>query len=261
MAESRKTLYWLFAYVLLVIAAFYFRESLGRLNDMISIITPAITVYFGYKAYKFFGSKSLQGKSILLITICMGLFLFGDFYWILHDKEVISIADLLWLLGYPFFIVGIYLGVIIIDPDFFKQRKNMLVTGLLLIVAAMYLKFFPLSWNSEAGFLENLVTYGYVIADVMLLFFTLLVVYVSYLIRSGKYFKFWVAVGIGNILFLVADSLYAINYATYISGDFVDMIWILGYIAYAIGFIILVDNASNAIETANSLIKTKLKRK
>ena len=257
MDKTKKTIFWLVMYTLMLLAIFYFKMFFEIFGNIIKIITPLITLYFGYKAYKFFGATSLQAKSALLITTCMGFFLIGDLYWIFNDNAVISIADLFWFIGYAFFIAGITLGIKVVDSDFFKRGKNLIVAAILFAVSGLYLKFFPLSWNTQAGFLENIVTYGYILLDVFLLFLTLLVLYVVYLIRTGNSAKFWITIGIGNIFFLIADSIYALDYSNYAAGNISDVIWLWGYIAYAISFVLLVQGASSAIESATKSIGTR----
>ena len=134
-------------------------KAFSTFNNIITVIIPLIVVIVGLSLTKLVGVKSLQGKAILFLIIgflCWGL---ADTYWIFAGQELVSFADALYLAGYLFLLIGVFNGIRLSDPGLFKNTKKLSLLLLVLVVLiGAYLYFYPLSWNYEISFLENLST-------------------------------------------------------------------------------------------------------
>ncbi len=232
--------------------------SYGFVIKTITYLTPLISIFFGYAGIKYFGLKSLQGKSILYITITLSLFLIADIIWSLIGNPVVSISDVLWLGGYLILYLGVFYAIRTVNPGFLHEKKRLLVTALLLLlVAILYFRYFPISWDSEITVVENIVTSGYILADLILAMF---VITLLSMILSGSYSVPWLIFSIGAIASGVSDILYAINYDTYKSGDLIDLGWLFSYVFYAIAFILLKSNAEKAMSVMATFKKETKKK-
>jgi len=248
MEKIKKIIWFLIAYALIISVIHYFRtggEQYDNITAIINIITPLIPLYFGYSTVKYFGLKTIQGKSALCILITMIFWLIGDMVWLLNENAVVSIADALWLGAYPILCLAILYGIKTFSPDFFRQKKRLAVLGLILVaLVIVYFKFFPLAWDFNVSIIENIVISGYIIVDLLLLAFIVLLVS---LVFSGFYSLAWIAIAVGIIGTLTGDLYYAINYETYASGCLIDLAWYFGYLFYGLGLALMEHNAKKAL--------------
>jgi hypothetical protein len=257
MKKIKRVILLLFVYSLVISTIHYFRignDYYDLITTIINVITGLIPIYFGYLALRYFGLKTLQGKSILFITLTMFLWLLGDIIWVIVKEVVVSVADIVWLVGYPLFGLGVFYGIKVAYPDYFSEKKKMIILSLILVVLIIvYFKFFPLSWDNEISIVENIVTFGYIFADLLLVIFIVLLIS---LVFSGVYSQGWIVIGIGALMWWIGDIYYAINYETYVGGDLIDLVWYFGFLFYALGLILLKHNA----EKITNGIKKKTQR-
>ncbi len=248
MEKIKKIVWFLIAYALIISVIHYFRiggEQYDNIATVINIITLLITIYFGYSAVKYFGLKTMQGKSVLCIMISMVSWLIGDMIWLVNENAIVSIADAFWLVAYPILGLAILYGIKTFSPDFFSQKKKLIVLGLILaVLVIIYFKFFPLSWDSEISIIENIVISGYIIVDLLLL---MLIILLVLLVFSGFYSQAWIVIAIGITCTLTGDLYYAVNYESYSGGDLIDLAWYFGYLLYGLGFALMEWNAKKAL--------------
>ncbi|OGM02919.1 hypothetical protein A3K72_02440, partial [Candidatus Woesearchaeota archaeon RBG_13_36_6] len=185
-------------------------------------------VAIGAYLIKTLGTKSLQGKAILFITIGFVSWTIAEILWIIYQNAIVSPADVFYLLSYPLLVIGILYGIKMSNPYIFKDKKRMLILSFIAIaVLGSYLYFFPLSWDHEITFVENIVTGGYVIADMLLL---IPLVFLCYSLISGTLSIGWIIFAAGVVAMLIADLWYALNYELYTSGkQYIDLAWYLSY--------------------------------
>jgi hypothetical protein len=203
------------------------KETFSAFMNIVTIVIPFIAVIVGVFLIRTLGVRSLQGKTVLFLTIgffCWGL---ADTIWTFLVQETVSVADIFYFLGYIFLMIGIFFGLKLSDPRMFKNpKKTSLLTGIIIVLILAYFYFYPFSWNSEVSFLENLTTTGYLIVDLLLV---IPLVFLIYSLFSGVLASGWLFVGLGVLSTLAADLWYAKNYGTYSAGDLVDLLWYLGY--------------------------------
>ncbi len=141
--------------------------------------------------------------------------------------------------------IALFLGFKIVNEDYLKNTKNVLVLfSLIIILIITYFSFMKIEWSSEVSFIENLATIGYVIAD-----FILLVPCVGLILMlfNGKYKRAWLFFTIGVLLFVIGDTLYAINYEGFESGSYIDLFWFYSYLAFALGLFCMKKTAEESL--------------
>jgi hypothetical protein len=221
--------------------------------NIITFVTPVFMLVFGGIAIRYFGLGSLQGKGAFFITLASFTWLLGDVSWIFTSSIITTLGNILYLVGYPLYGIGILYGIIIASPDFFKDRKRLFFIGF--IVAAtlfVYLRFFPFTWDPQASLIDNFSISSYVIGDSLLI---IMLIPLLSTIFEGAYSHAWILFCIGTLLNLFADIYYALKSATYQNGDMIDLLWYFATLCYAAGAVVLKHNAQKAINKASAKAK------
>lgn len=260
MAEKcscNKFLYALGGFTVLITLIHLFRWGGGAYDSItswINILASVIGVIAGVSAMRHFGLKNDQGKAILLITIQLAIWFIADMLWtFVFEEAVVSISDVLWILGYPLIFVATLYGIRSIDPDYFKNWPRLVFSiAVILLIVFLYLKAFPLAWDSEISVAENLSTGAYTIGDIVLM---IPVVLLISLVITGFYSIPWVLIGLGIVSTFIGDVIYTINYETYAGGDLVDVLWYLQYILFAAAFIVLTHKSHKIIGAMKEIKK------
>jgi hypothetical protein len=236
-------------YFILIFLVYYFRlggEQFDSITLVISVVTPLITILFGYIALRYFSIRTSQGKCIFFLVLASVFWLLGDFIWDYIDSNVVSAADYFYWIGYILVVVAMFFGVRVINPLLLNDKKKVgIVLAILLVFTSVYFNFFPLIWDSEISLRENIGTYAYIIADLLIL---LSAMFLLFFITSGSYKIPWILIAIGTLLDWIGDAYYALNYETYSVTDLVDTTWLLSYLLWAAAFILMKHNAQKALE-------------
>lgn len=246
--EKTKAYFWsigLFAAFMCIAFLFGYTSNVN-IERFFTITTPLFPICFGILAIIFFKGSS-QGKSAFFMTLTFCFWFVGDILWYFFlDEAVLSIADIFYLSAYALFLIGVIIAIRLVNESFFREKKVPLIIGL---IAAFFIYnyFFPVVWDSSTSVIENIVISGYVLADFILLSAILLLIYS---VMSGKFAAPWIAIGIGALLTWIGDIIYALDVENYISGMPLDLTWNLGYLFFALGMILLVQNAKAAMENA-----------
>lgn len=207
-------------------------ETFSTLKATLDMGLPLLAAVTSFIVIKKRGISGLQGAAILFLGMGFLCWLVADILWLIYVNVVVSPADIFYFLGYAFLFVAIIYGVRISTPDIFKNKKR--GTALLFIIAfaiVIYFYFFPFSWDAELPFLENLLTSGYVVADLLLL---IPLIFLCYSLLAGRLSRGWILVAAGVFLSLVGDLWYARNYELYEAGyQVIDLAWYSGYLLWA----------------------------
>jgi hypothetical protein len=227
-----------------------------NIERFFTIVTPLIPIYFGALAIVYFKGSN-QGKSAFFITLTFCFWFIGDILWYFFLEEaVLSIADIFYLSAYVLFLIGVIIAIKLVNESFFKEKKVALIIGLI-SAFLIYNYFFPIAWDSSTSVIENIVISGYVLVDFILLSSILLLIYS---VMSGKFAAPWIAIGIGALLTWIGDIIYALDVGDYTSGLPLDLTWNLGYLFFALGMILLVENARTAMKLAFMKPNTKRRK-
>ena len=253
MEKDRKVVLLVIFYALVIFVIHYFRlggKQYSAITTIISYVSGIIPIYFGYLAINYFGLKTLQGKSVLFLTIAQAFWMLGDILWLALEivGGTAAVSDIAYIAGYPMVLVGVYFGIKTVNLELVKDYKKIACfTISLLIFFYFYLNYFPASWDNEISFLENVVTYGYSIADLILLASASWLIFI---VISGSFSIVWLLIGISFLINFLADIYYSLNYETYANGDLIDLGWYFAYLVYGLGLFYLRYNAEKALATA-----------
>ncbi len=209
----------------------------GPLTTWINIITVLIAIGAGALCLRYFGVRNYQGRSVLALTSTNALWLIADMVWTYSGDALVSWADVLYLAGYPLIMAGIFFGIKTFNPEFTHERRKIaILAAVSIIVSAVYLFVFPLSWDPELTPLENALVAGYVVADIVILVPT---VFLVSQVLSGFFSRPWTLIAAATIMNIAADIYYNLNYDTYTGGDLIDVVWYFAYLTYAAAFLLL----------------------
>jgi hypothetical protein len=242
--EKIRKMDWTFLFLLAVfavISAIYLlepgsAESFGFLKNIANVVIVMVVVITCILVVKNLGTDGLQARAVLFLGIGFSCWALADIVWLLSRDVVVSLADIGYILGYVFIVMGIFNGIRLSDPTLFKNRKKMFFLSLIIIAAVgVYFYYFRLSWNPSVPVIENVLSVGYVLADMLI---TALLVFMVYSIFSGRLSSGWIIIGAGLVLLLIADFWYAKNYELYESGkQTIDLVWYLSYLFFVYGLV------------------------
>lgn len=233
---------WFLALYFLVIAAIHLfglgGESYGIIVTVISFLTPLFAIGAGISVVSLFGIRTATSKAVLWITAGIVLWLLGDISWSLLGEPEVSIADIFWLVGYLPIFIGAFYGISAVKSGFLKEGKNIGIATVVTLLAGIPLVLLTKAflWEPGLGFVDAVVSIGYVVADVFLLVPVVLIIVQAF---TGLFSKPWIIVGLGTLIYLVGDILYVVNVETYEGGSLIDLWWYGGYLLFAAGFLLL----------------------
>ena len=212
---------------------------------LINLITTIILFYAARMSY-LHHRESYRGWA--LIAIGQLMFLLGDLIWGIFElglglEPFSSIADIFYLAYYPLFAMGIFL----LPKNPFsqiRQFKTILDISIIILTSALIFWIFLISpnlFNNSTDILSLVISITYVILDFVLLFALIILLFEKLGTSSKKPFIF-LAAGIG--VQIISDAIYSYQVAelSYISGGFLDIGWILGFVLIALAGIAHVEN-------------------
>lgn len=275
--NMKKSVFYSITTVLLIQAAVYVILSLGSLIDIVSFMTSGSQPDLSYLSFMaiLYDSKldfvtsswsvllsfiavitflalayiyefqSDIGRIWLILAIATAFWFGGEFIWFYFTittgvPETVTIADFSWLLGYPFFFIGLYLlnKQIGLKTDKVKFWIYTVIIGLFSVVVLYVLGtaiFVPDSVLSD-----NLVYYSYVLGDLIMLYLSGLI-FIKF--SSGAEIRrSYMILILSFLITAIADFTY--DYTSYITSpqiyqtysfDFADALYIVGYTLLAVG--------------------------
>jgi hypothetical protein len=247
--------------LILATVLLYIFKPLGEdfyiIGDSIVIIFSLLAFASGFYAYKIHGFKSVQGKALFLLTIGIFFWFLGESTWGFYEivlgieAPVASIADVFWLLGYPFFLGGAYFICRLAAIPLAKKKYMLfalIIAGLFCVLWLIY----PTIVNPEISLAEKMSTTGYVIGDfAILIAMIFIVVYLS----GSKFLKPWTLIIIGLVLSTIADIYYMNFIDVYASGDWIDILWCADYIITALGLFYYRETAEKIFADVGKAVK------
>jgi diguanylate cyclase (GGDEF)-like protein len=170
----------------------------------------------------------------LLMAAGQALFVAGDLAWnwyeIIGEDPFPSIADVLYLAGYPFIAVGLFL---LIRQRIGDGDRGGLLDAAILTTAVGILSwtFFiqPLAVISEVDSLSMAISLAYPLADLLLIGVAL-----GLLTTPGARTPAFRLLLVSLLLLLIADQIYAIQTLdeTYVSGGPIDSLYLIAYLLF-----------------------------
>ena len=174
----------------------------------------------GLYALRMYGLKSANGRALLFITggtVCWAVA--EVMFWVLehfmHVDLSTSLADVFYLLAYPFFAAGIYQGFVAAGINLKTFKKSLLTIAIVIsisIILTGLVGYFLLyqAYDPSADALTNTVYMSYGLGDLALVIASLFAILVANEYKGGKLAAFWKIMTASFLLMLIADISFAI---------------------------------------------------
>ncbi|WP_139017906.1 hypothetical protein [Bacillus andreraoultii] len=230
---------------------------MGNIFSLCSIIIAAFSIYNGYRH-----NKNKEGQLFLLLFF-FGTFSYatGEIIWLTYENILKiqvpfpSYADILYLLQ-----IGFYFSAFIYTLKskerlygMFKFLIDVFVIMTVISVFSFYYLISPMLTSSNASLLERFVSVGYPLGDLLLIFGSMSLIFIS----ESCNIKKWTGLLITGLFIQIwADTIYSYTQFTntYISGTMIDPLYSLSslLIGYA-GFSYYVQTEENKKNRARQL--------
>ncbi len=216
---------------------------IGLFTDYAVPICAFFTVIAGFMLIKKYGSfGSLFGKCFSFLTIGLTLWFLGEALWpvytrVLNIEEPFpSLMDYLWMSGYIFIGVGVYIIFRIFKLNLILKRITRFLIIFLTLIGVLAIIFLTPIIYKGASILEQVIYCYYLAADIVILS---ILIAVHRVFKGGEVSKAWLILILGITVTFLADIFY--NLATSINSEFYlslgDLIYINGYSLIALGLI------------------------
>lgn len=220
-------------------------DSYYQLTGALYLMASFLPVLGAFYVFSLFGFSGSRSRSIIFIALGFFAFFIGEviffFYNVIMETDPFpSIADIYYLLAYPFFLIG-FMKELSQSQAAWTLKRSLAVALFVMILGGMVAYFgIYLAYDVEAGFWSNVVGMAYGVGDVVLVIVLLHILFLTLEYRGGKVFRPWLFIFLGNMAILVADILFAIyneEYSTHVDYyKLMDTFWIAGYLMAAYGF-------------------------
>ena len=230
-----------------VAAVFAFQSFYPSLIGPLSNVFPAMTAGSAFasallclKRYKFSLRRRFEA-AWFFFALGMGLWVVAEVTWAVYyfilDVTVPfpSVADLFYVGGYFPIVAGalLYIGVFKVA---LTPRRLIAALGIFGVAMALAMIFIlPIEFTAGRSILLILVDLIYPVLDLSLVAVSAIALAIFY---GGKLARWWVLFGFSAILYVVGDELfvYQTSVGTYYNGGVDDLIFLFGYLAFALAF-------------------------
>ena len=251
MKKFKIVLFSAVVFMLVETSVYAFRLLDGHNHVVFADVSAVIAavVAFGALAHALVGYRR-QGpidKSVYKwFSLAIGIFLYflGELTWMIYEAVLSkdpypSVADAFWLLGYIPLFIGLMYAIRETRVSFFSARTPLLCLVAGTIIAASFVFLMrPILASTEISSLEKLFDLAYPILDLLLIIPTLTIL-VFY--EGGLLGKPWLFILAGFISFAIGDSLFSyfswIGIYELLPFRLIDLLWLVGYLAIALGAI------------------------
>jgi hypothetical protein len=144
-----------------------------------------------------------------------------------------------------FIALGTIKSIFTACPNFLKEKKTIVTAAIIFILGiSVHFYLIPFRWATEASIIQNIVNSSYLVFDIFILLLTAVLLWK---IIGTTFSKAWLFIAFGNISIWFADIYSILNIDSYSSGDSIDIVYKLGFIFYAFGFILLKETAEKEL--------------
>lgn len=218
-------------------------------SDILPVICALISSIILFITIKRF--KKFDYTKLSWIMILLGIFLYfmGEltyaileiFFKVDMNETYPSIADYFWGIGY----IPLFVGLIIMILGYKKGslllgKKWVFISISVFFAVILYVSIHfllkPIIIDPETNLLAKFFYLLYPIADILLIYPTIILIYITSLFGKGFISKPWKYISLSFISFTLADLLYSyLNWQDlYGIFNFIDIAWNLGYLLIGI---------------------------
>lgn len=218
-------------------------ESIGPISNVLPAACAMVAFLTSFSCMRRYGfTLRLNFEAIwFLFTLGTGLWVLAEstwafYYFILRIAVPYpSVADIFYIGGYLPIIAGL-LGYLDTFHEALSRRR--LGYALVIIGAAVLLAMgfvLPVELGKSLSVINLLTDMIYPVLDLTLLSLAILSLVIFF---GGSIAKWWVLFGIGATLYVIGDEffLYQVAHGTYYNGSVDDLIFLLGYLTFALSF-------------------------
>ncbi len=164
-------------------------------------------------------------------------------YYFFNNNPFTSFADVLYLMFFPIFLIGILIfpGIKTTPRLRFRRYFDMFIVMFSILLLLWIYFFEPAVQNYNGDMLSLIFTLAYVVAGIFLIFAMLDLLFNK--IRDGVYAPYLVLFG-GISVLMVTNCIYAYQtiHGTYISGSPLDLGWLIGYLIIGLAGVSQINN-------------------
>ena len=212
--------------------------------ETVYLIAPIGAALIGLYTAGAYGLKSANGRALLFITGGLVCYAIAETIWyisvLVGNSDSPSIADVFYLLAYPFLGAGIYQGFRAAGINLKTVKKSLLAivisVSIVLTILVLYFSVYQ-AYDPTEDALTNTVNLSYGLVDLILVIASLLTVLVASEYRGGKLASFWKIMTVCFLLNLIGDISFAIFQPQYLDDIkpyvYIDLIWTAEYIIIA----------------------------
>jgi hypothetical protein len=247
---KKSTLFWFLVGLITILNFLLYYSGWGEktmlyISNIIPIICAllsTIILYFTITKFKKFDYIKLAWMMILLGIV---LYFLGESVYAILEigfkvdmyETYPSVADYFWSIGY----IPLFIGVIVMYNGYRKSglflgKKWVYVAITIFFVVILYtvihLLLWPIIIDNETDFLAKFFYLFYPLADILLIFPTFVLIYITSLFGKGYISKPWKYLSLGFISFTFADLIYSYLVWQDLYGVFsiIDILWNFGYL-------------------------------
>lgn len=230
--------------VMNIVALFFYPEEGSNvlISNILFIVLNLISVICLWYASVSSRERSKRlSNAWLLIALSQLAFMLGDVLWFVYESVLFiepfpSFADVFYLLCYPLLLLGIFL----IPTDKTSKMdgaKKWLDAVIVFLAAAMVFwitTIIPLTVDlQENTFVIQFLTLAYPAGDIMLFAALLIILYKN---PGGRLQNAYLFLSLSLLIQIITDIVFSFQSLTgsYISGGWVDIGWVLGYLLMGI---------------------------
>ena len=211
------------------------------ISDVLFVLVSVVCTFFALRVVLKFGGRGKFGSVHLGLFLAVFLWCLGEAAWGFYEVgrhvpvPYPSLADIFYLAGYFPAIISIVLALRFLSGGF--SEIKVLVSSLLgLMIIGLVFSFLlnPLLSNST-GVLAKVLDLAYPSLDSVLL---ILAIMMFLIFEGAPPSTPWLWISVGIILTTIADISFSVGTLEgwYYSGHPVELLWVWGYIALALGF-------------------------
>lgn len=240
------TVFYIFAavfFVASVVVHIFLSEDprMAAYGDFIAALVAILPVITSIYVFMYFGKGSPERTVWLILTAGLILWFFGESLWFYYDivkgvDPFPSLADALWIFGYPCFMAALIIWYKTVNVRLKKYELGFAALVLVIAVVAFFLFGYMITAEEEFTLLEKVVSLFYPAGDLLLLFLALLI---AALYRAGKLGYSWILIALGIIFYAGGDLWYAylewMEIYPELSWHPVDFTWIIGDLLVFLG--------------------------
>lgn len=221
----------------------FYPDLIGPISNVLPTICVAGAFISSFQCMRRYGfSLRLNFEAVwFLFALGFGVWVFAEatwaFYYFVLNVAVPypSIADIFYMGGYIpiFFALAAYL--LTFRPALTRRRMALALMAICAAVSLALAFVLPVELGQSLSSLNLLTDMAYPILDLSLL--SLTIVSLTVFVR-GAIAKWWALFGVGASLYVVGDEffLYQVARGTYYNGSVDDLIFLLGYLTFALAF-------------------------